>query len=344
MVATWKLEKTCIKPKMQLETLWIVQTVLLARHIVSPNPPFSHDDIENELGSIGEGNVWGMDLANNSDVVAITDAMIDANHRIQDRIITGTMRIIHPDHNIGDIRYVNDDHYEYTEFGWVKLATNPQTDCTDCTDIVIGDVAVGDGNMAVDDNGSAWLRNTGRGVAWTVTIGDPDSMAKEKYHKCDKCYEFSMVFGGSHTIVIDGERIRVDSEESFETMKGYFVKHWNKEHRDLINKRRDMPKPDREFKKGKGTYWSEMDSFIGVGNSPVSSGSIMDYAYFSTPANHSVVHEFFSGGSTVGTPIQDQPNRQQHQQDQHVYEYNRRSTRTRNMDRHSRFREYLRNG
>ncbi len=69
----------------------------------------------------------------------------------------------------------------------------------------------------------------------TFTQPDPSHLY---YHNCHECTEFSTMFGS---------RTRIKNEEDFEIIKGEFVKHFNENHRDLVEKRK--PKPDRNYKK-----------------------------------------------------------------------------------------------
>lgn len=64
------------------------------------------------------------------------------------------------------------------------------------------------------------------------------------YGGCSECYEFSMCFGGSS---YEGKTIQ--NEEDFEIIKQKFVAHVNKEHRDIIAKKRETPHVNKKFEK-----------------------------------------------------------------------------------------------
>jgi len=61
------------------------------------------------------------------------------------------------------------------------------------------------------------------------------------YGGCEKCYYYSMLFGGKY------KGRDITTEEEFEIAKCEFVKHFNEEHKDLMEKREDVPK--KSYKK-----------------------------------------------------------------------------------------------
>ena len=68
----------------------------------------------------------------------------------------------------------------------------------------------------------------------------PNSSSKQ-YANCDECYDFSMLFGGGHK----GQNI--ETEEQFEIVKEKFVTHFNKCHKDIMEKRPEYK--EKKFKK-----------------------------------------------------------------------------------------------
>ena len=65
----------------------------------------------------------------------------------------------------------------------------------------------------------------------------------KQYDSCDICYDFSMLFGGSH------KGRDIDNEEQFEIVKEEFVTHFNKCHKDIMEKRPEYK--EKKFKKTK---------------------------------------------------------------------------------------------
>ncbi len=72
---------------------------------------------------------------------------------------------------------------------------------------------------------------------WSVYDGS------DQYDKCTICYNFSMLFGGSH------KGRSIDNEEQFEIVKEEFVTHFNKCHKDIMEKRPEYK--EKKFKKMK---------------------------------------------------------------------------------------------
>lgn len=82
----------------------------------------------------------------------------------------------------------------------------------------------------------------------SIDLGTPLIYANDNnfdyYGGCEKCYEFSMLFGG-----VANNLGKINNDEEFEKYKTQFVEHYNKEHKDLYEWRKN--------KKGKKPITSE---------------------------------------------------------------------------------------
>ncbi len=82
---------------------------------------------------------------------------------------------------------------------------------------------------------------------------EPLSYGSKQYDNCDTCYGFSMLFGGSY------KGRSIDNEEQFEIAKEEFVTHFNKCHKDIMEKRPEYK--EKKFKKTKATGVLMCDMF-----------------------------------------------------------------------------------
>ena len=87
------------------------------------------------------------------------------------------------------------------------------------------------------------------------------------YGGCKKCWDYSMLFGGSTTTLG-----RINDEEDFEKYKMQFVKHYNKEHRDLHEWRKTKKgkKPITDQKEMERKQKAANSSFTITGASTIS--------------------------------------------------------------------------
>ena len=97
------------------------------------------------------------------------------------------------------------------------------------------------------------------------------------YDGCKKCMYYSQLFGGR-----SGNRV-LDSEEAFEIAKQEFVQHFNDKHKDLIMKRRQMPKKKLDF-----TEKSNSRNSFGDTPYTVTWNLDFDMEYFGTSMFHSL--------------------------------------------------------
>lgn len=78
------------------------------------------------------------------------------------------------------------------------------------------------------------------------------------YDGCNECYNYSMVFGGD---VYAKTHKKIKTEEDFEIVKSDFVEHFNKEHPDLVAKKRAVKPVKKKFKKMKDKIFTMSASF-----------------------------------------------------------------------------------
>ena len=78
-------------------------------------------------------------------------------------------------------------------------------------------------------------------LSYDATGSRNDYNGSKQYDKCDICYDFSMLFGGSH------KGRDIENEEQFEIVKEEFVTHFNKCHKDIMEKRPEYK--EKRFKK-----------------------------------------------------------------------------------------------
>jgi len=71
------------------------------------------------------------------------------------------------------------------------------------------------------------------------------------YGGCKECYHFSMVFGG---VIYNKTHEKIETEEDFEIVKSDIVEHLNKEHPDLVAKKRAAKPVKKKFEKVKQNF------------------------------------------------------------------------------------------
>ena len=162
-------------------------------------------------------------------------------------------------------------------------------------------------------------------------VGGSFSISHEgsgSYGGCKECTYYSQLFGGS-----SGGR-KLDTEEKFEVAKEEFTIHFNDEHKDLIMKRRELPKKKQEFKKSRPNIMFGQINGEGTMISSVrfTDASIIMGEAYGTP--------FISTSIPTISNITDNL-AVINQQDSHVYDFRRLG---RIMDRHERFHAWLRRG
>lgn len=81
-----------------------------------------------------------------------------------------------------------------------------------------------------------------RGDKYMAFRGTSDVVSTKQYGGCHECFWYSLVFHAKEAP--DRTKI-IESDEDFEKVKGHFVKHFNKEHPEIVAKKMALKNPEK---------------------------------------------------------------------------------------------------